>query len=398
MFDSARFVGTVSFGAAVFEDRADFAKARFAASSTFQRTKFNGVTNFTLAVLAGHVRFREAEFNDVVYFSEAALGDWTSFELTRFGGHAIFYRALIKVGRFEGARVEGDLIFYQTAIADYFRLNLEVSDSGHLYLHQISRAPFQDDLGGVRVPPDAPEVHLLSTSLERATFRSLRADHLHLRYAGDIDRVRLHDVNWPTTKFGWHTADESELERWELSGPRNEGHLRRPPPNGYLGTEKPTHEEVTRIHRALRKNHDDSADRIGAHRWYYSEMELLRRYTKLFSFPRLARAFYKSASRYGFSAVRPLVWIVLLLFASGILLGSSWKGVCVERVLDKRVSCVADVGVGVRVAISAATFRDPPPNIEARGAGPLLIWGTTRVSAAAFLLTLGLAFRNQVAR
>jgi hypothetical protein len=186
----------------------------------------------------------------------------------------------------------------------------------------------------------------------------------------------LGGCHWPRHERarGYRIADEDDLEDPKIVG------------------ERPSPEEVERLYTALRKNHEDRNDRYGAHEWYWSEMEFGRRHahTRL---TYLARTFYRLTSDYGLSALRPACSLLAALSAAFCLYLISWKGICPVS----GGSCVGWVE-NVKVVLLAVFLQPPPQGIALEGVAANVVWIILRVFGAAMLISIGVAFRNQVAR
>jgi hypothetical protein len=99
-------------------------------------------------------------------------------------------------------------------------------------------------------------------SVARVEIRVMEAQQLRLRDAVDIEKLRLFGgVKWRRAgPYGYRVPEEDDLR--DCSGQERRLVLA---------------QEVERFYTGLRKNHEDRGDRVGAHRWYWSEMEIGRR-------------------------------------------------------------------------------------------------------------------------
>jgi hypothetical protein len=222
---------------------------------------------------------------------------------------------------------------------------------------------------------------LANVELRSLDLRFSGSGVIRLADADDIESLALRDVQWPKTANRRRTADEADLDSDTL-GPR----------------EKPSPGEVERVYRGLRKNLEDRGDRVGAHDWYFSEMEVGRIHADSFSLKRVARGFYKATSNYGLSAARPAFWLcVAVVIALGLFsLGAGW---CPARpAADPTVSVCVGLEDRLQVGLLAVFLQAPPSGIAMSGALGQIVWLLLRIAGAAMLISIGIAFRNQVAR
>jgi hypothetical protein len=156
----------------------------------------------------------------------------------------------------------------------------------------------------------------------------------------------------------------------------------------------PSVQEVERIYRSLRKNFEDRHDRVGAHRWYFAEMDVGRRYGRL-TFTKLARWFYWLTSGYGLAPVRPFVTLLLVAaVAFGLYMVPSPQ-VCP---LSQATGHCAGWSEVLKAVLLGLSFQGIPSGLSLPGVLSNLVWILARVSGVAMLVSIGVAFRNQIAR
>jgi hypothetical protein len=354
-FEQTTFSGGASFGGkrplvrgadahfgATFSQYAYFGNATFSHDADFRNATFAGDTYIDGTSFSGDADFSNATFSKLAHFGDATFAGGASFGSTSFSGEADF----------------SDVVFAQKTL---FRL-LNLSDQSRLMFRGCS---------------------LANVEFRSVDLRALGSGVIRFADAIDIERVTLRDVKWPDNGSRPTTADEADL-----SDPHE--------------WQKPSAEEVERVYRGLRKNHEDRGDRVGAHGWYFSEMEIGRAHAKLLSrrtaIKRVSRGFYKTTSNYGLSALRRTIWLAIAIVVALYLfsLGPGW---CPARLA---VDPATKVCVGLRdrlqVALLAIFLQAPPSGIVLSGVLGQIVWLVLRVTGAAMLLSIGIAFRNQVAR
>jgi hypothetical protein len=369
----------------------------FPRRAEFFRTKFDGGADFIEATFAGKiVNFREADFEGSADFTRAT-----------FGGRADFFQV----------RVAGDASFIHAIF---------VEDGGLQIVEAGSKERSTLDILQGTPPQGAASMLFYGTSLDAVDLEKMDGSKIRFREALNIDKLTFREVKWPVHGSGYKVADEEDLKA------RIEA-IRLGKPSSYKRGEFTWH-EVERIYRSLRKIHEDRNDRVGAHKWYYAEMEIGRRYptwrqrraeaaeqrralatestkresvlsrssqqlNELFPLRHFSRNFYKWTSNYGLSAIRAALWLLLIgLVAFGLFMIPSPE-ICpsVEANRAGIRMCVGAEGVAKTVMLSIF-FQPPPEGISFSGFLGQAVWLLTRLFGAAMLLSIGVAFRNQVAR
>jgi hypothetical protein len=343
-FEGATFSGNAYFGGTTFSGNAyfgsPFGSATFSRDAAFGGATFSGTAMFARTTFTGDVQFLSGTFTEDAIFGETTFTGKASFNQTTFAGHADFRHATFA---------------HKSTFA-----SLRMSSRSRLSLQGCSLA----------------QVELHSLDL-----RSLGAGAIRLAGAADIEQLTLRGVKWPEKANRPRTADEFDLDLHDL-----------------LDFQRPSPEGVELVYRGLRKNHEDRGDRVGAHGWYFSEMEVGRSHAKLFSLKRVARGFYKATSNYGLSALRPAVWLGVAIAIALVLfsLGAGW---CPTRLgVDPAARECVGLQDRVQVALLAIFLQAPPGGVVLSGVLGQIVWLVLRVTGAAMLFSIGIAFRNQVAR
>ncbi len=89
-FDDVTFGGTTSFSNATFRTKASFAASTFDGETIFSGVTFGEVTSFRGVIFGNSTSFIEADLGDISHFIGATFGDSTSFSGATFGDSANF--------------------------------------------------------------------------------------------------------------------------------------------------------------------------------------------------------------------------------------------------------------------------------------------------------------------
>ena len=385
-----------------FERYADFSQALFCEDALFSGTRFQGATTFDRAIFCGDAVFyragfgtgtRErlrgsvlmaappsrfslsmsgARFRGRATFGGATFADGVSFDRAVFRKSATLEDAEVMHISFDGVRVEEEL-----------RLGLAVGDGGSVLLSELRGPRASERSDSKRSAP----VRFGRMSLASTELRSLSADltsSLRFSRSRDIEKVTLTDVDWPERGGGYRVGDEDDMDaprRAESQAARD----RREPPSV---------QELERIYRNLRSNLEERHDRVGAHRWYFAEMDVGRRRGR-WSFTKVARWFYWLTSGYGLAPLRPLVTLLAVaVLAFGVYMVPS-SAVC--PVVGATGECVGWPDA-VKVVVLGVSFQGLPSGVLLPGVLANLAWVVARFAGVTMLVSIGVAFRNQIAR
>jgi len=143
---------------------------------------------------------------------------------------------------------------------------------------------------------------------------------------GQMSFAQIHHANLRKTLF--LNSSIENLKFYDCRWRREEGYLRLY--DDWLSSQKrnvKNYSELIRLYVQLKKNFESDRNYIGAGDWFYREMEA-RRNKALSQCSRIKKyvlrgfsviSLYKIASRYGESYIRPLVWLLLILFLFSII-------------------------------------------------------------------------------
>jgi Pentapeptide repeats (9 copies) len=386
VFNNTRFGGRALFGGATFRRRARFGSAVFAKETRFRKVTFGGNASFGRATFAGDAVFEvsrflgHANFGNAAFSTLAAFG-WSTFEAdakfgrARFGLDADFHRVTFHgPADFSGAEVLRCL-FSQAVIESELVLDFTVLDGGVVEFRDVvNRAKAK-----AGAPGTGPLLRFGPMSLAKIELHSMDPSQIRLNEATDIERLSLYGVTWPRFGDGYRIADENDMR------------------DG-VGENPPAPEETERLYRGLRKNLEDRGDRVGAHGWYFAEMEVGRRYSDS-TFTKNARRFYWLTSGYGLSASRAFLAFLLAAILTFVLFMIPWSGICplVQSAGSAAGEC-AGWDATLRLVTLAVSFQGVPDGTTLEGLASNAVWLFARFAGAAMLVSVGVAFRNQVAR
>jgi len=277
-FEHARFTQDARFSSARFAHDALFYGATFTSDIRFDHAEFTRRANFFGATFARGANFFAAEFAQDADFSYAAFAQRAEFSLSTFAGTVDF----------QVARFTGGAEFKQT------QFTRDCQDKGHEPGPVFSSAVFEEP----------GNVVFSRTYLGRALFHNC-----------DVSRMNFSVVTWCKRSNGKrmvfdeavdprHKAATALRLREDDLNPRN-------------------YRLIAELYQQLKKNYDDRRDYWTAGDFHYGEMEMKRLASDhrnkalrwLHSNLGLL-AWYKYASEYGESYVRPawLLGLVLLVF------------------------------------------------------------------------------------
>lgn len=417
-FASTSFLPDADFSGATFEKKLVFVGTSFRGAARFSNSIFNeglhaygftrfGETDFAFATFRQDAIFHDVEFEEKADFSHAAFQALAIRQVT-LHGDGVFRGATFSEGlHLEDVAFGADADFTRTsmarlgfdvvAVAGEVRLEPLLDREGSAILSRVGRDVVRPDRPpgprrlAVRRPGESLEVtgpaaiRMSGLSLGQVELRSLDASELRLRGSRDAEKLTWLDVRWPQVRDGYRLADEDDIER----ALRKEK-ARRP----RRGADQRRVEQVEQIYRGLRRNLEERGDRVGAHRWYFAEMEIGRRYSR-HVFTRVARGFYRWTSGYGLSAIRAGVAFAMVALIAFLLFMVPWAGICP---LDRTGgSCVGWQGA-IKAVLMAVSLQSPPDEIDLAGFAGNLVWLFARFGGAAMLVSIGVAFRNQIAR
>ncbi|HEV2197157.1 MAG TPA: pentapeptide repeat-containing protein [Candidatus Acidoferrum sp.] len=330
LFDFTTFTQTAGFNGASFGQNAHFETAMFMRDAFFERTTF-----------ADYACFDGAAFMQKAYFGATRFAQDGSFAAAMFALHAIFFGATFEQrANFMGATFAQDADFAGATFADASFTSatcpqrISFARAKFLGPLEFRHTQFRQDKGG-------PGRTLPGPIFSLAEFAQPEKVLFYKTYLGqavfancDVSRVNFSLVDWRRRKGRgkWMVFEEEvDLEAVPDLSPKERG-----------GNER-DYGIIAQLYRQLKKNYDEHKDYWVAGDFHYGEMEmarlapkpagaLIRRAIgKVLDEPRLNTlrklrrwwhrhlslvAWYKYASLYGESYVRPVgcLALVLLLF------------------------------------------------------------------------------------
>ncbi len=306
VFSGATFTQDADFTEATFTQNADFSWARFTQNAYFREVRFTQNANFSRATFMQNADFIVATFTQNADFSKATftqnagfiLATFTQnadFNWARFTENADFSKATFtRVAYFTAAKLLGAAWFRETK----FRQD-EERFPGPVF----SRAEFS-----------RPEATLFyKTYLGQALFHNC-----------DVSKFNFSSVEWRKRKKG---GKRMVFEEEVILDDETAAALR--PKEG--NRDELDYGLIAELYQQLKKNYDERKDYWTAGDFHYAEMEMKRLHSQREN--RLARwlyrnlglvAWYKYASQYGESYMRPVV--VLLIVLAILTLLFPWAG------------------------------------------------------------------------
>jgi uncharacterized protein YjbI with pentapeptide repeats len=264
-FFSATFSQEANFLGAIFIKSANFSEAKFG-SARFQGATFWQDSNFSVAEFTDEANFQEITFKGLANFSSTDFTRKVHFERSRFGGAARFLET---------------------------KFGPESADRDREPRGDLSDVTFEN--------PE--QVKFFQSSLRNVLFCNC-----------DLSKVEFSDVGWRQRKNGKSMVLDEEVDLLRASSLRpSEGE-----PN------ERNYRLIAELYQQLKGNYDNRADYGKAGDFHFGELEMKRLYSRHKNelLRRLQRnlglvAWYKYASDYGESYVKPGLWFVpvLLIFA-----------------------------------------------------------------------------------
>jgi hypothetical protein len=376
-FAYATFMQDASFIRAKFSQNASFFHANFAGSVSFGRAKFSQEVNFVIAMFMQDARFSGATFTGDAAFVSTTFTQSAEFSEARFNRVADFKDAqFLDAAKFRKTHFRDDPQLFADADNSDTRESTAVDDDGRLPGPIFTRATFE-----------RPEkVEFSQTHLGRA-----------LLHKCDVSEISFSDVTWHRRRGrnGRRMIFEEEIELGEV-GPSGTT------PSSVEGITEALHAGqgdpnernyglIAEIYRQLKKNYDDRRDYSTAADFYYGEMEMKR-----LASPHRIRAFrwwhrnlglvawYKYASAYGGSYIRPVVMLLVVLFSFTMLF--PWAGLDQSEKPPNSVAAVAGRQNPPPCAISELSYRNFTDFIRAYPGGrkwvaPVAFFGNSLMTA-----------------
>jgi uncharacterized protein YjbI with pentapeptide repeats len=294
-FIEATFMDYSIFGEATFTQDADFSNVTFTADANFIEAKFERNADFRRAMFEQSADFDVAAFSKNAYFRGACFKKNADFKGATFTQYVDFSLAsFFQLSVFWGARFFGAAEFRET----FFRGCKDEKAKGDDCIPgpSFSLAEFSQ-----------PEkVVFYKTYLGQALFHN-----------SDVSKLRFSSVKWrKRNRNGKRMVFEEEVD---LNAARDLRPARDSSDERDYGL-------IAELYQQLKKNYDDKKDYWTAGDFHFGEMEMKRLASRRKK--RVLRwlhrnlglvAWYKYASQYGESYVRPGIWLVVTLLLFGLL-------------------------------------------------------------------------------
>lgn len=308
-FEQAEFYKDTWFSKVQFHGVAGFNEAVFRASVEFSETRFHGEARFNELQFHGEARFNEAKFFKVAEFGKTLFYQYAGFNKAQFCGFAIF-REVVFTGfaSFEGAEFRSDAHFNNVRFSSFswfrkakFRESTEFCEAQFLSHAEFSEAQF----------------------------------HYTVLFTGSANTKLLGDrqfnfINFNKAHFGAGAifSNREFLDYTNFIG----CHFERAPKfhgstlhqdTGFGGIEcfpDVTSDGAFRAYRTLRQAMEGHRARAEEGMFYALEQKARRYQMKRINPAFWVSLVYEQGSNYGFSVVRPLVWLVVGIMASTVLL------------------------------------------------------------------------------
>jgi uncharacterized protein YjbI with pentapeptide repeats len=319
----ADFTGFVfqetEFGFKGFYVKCIFSGATFAQKASFVRARFEQEADFRQAIFAQRAGFGGAWFSQDANFEYAKFRNEADFFSTWFYGKA----------KFSACRFDGDMDFSGCI----FKTKADFSDTWIACRATFSGTEFGRVLMGQRNAPSPIFTKATFETPEKVSFYQTSLVHA-LFHRCDISKINFSDVTWCKRANGKNMLFEEMVDLEVKDGnttysvavslaPVKDD----PNPRNYR--------VIAELYQQLKKNYDDRRDYWTAGDFHYGEMEMKRLHSDHDN--QAVRwlhrnlglvAWYKYASDYGESYVKPALWLMAILMVFTFLY--PWKGLCTE--------------------------------------------------------------------
>jgi hypothetical protein len=325
VFGGAKFVDSANFSEAVFMQDADFFGVSFSKTAEFVNTTFKQGAVFARATFALDANFFEATFEQDAGFYFATFTQEASFPNAMFTRGANFLSATFtQDARFDDARFIRDTFFASSEFRGpaifggaLFKELSDFSKAKFFGPVEFLRTKFPDDPRGVNDKPGPVFSRTKFFKPEEVVFYRTYLGQALFHFC-DVTRINFSDVTWrKRRRSGKRMAFEEEVDL-----EHSDAEAIKPTEGSRDGRNRVL---IAELYQQLKKNYDDRRDYWTAGDFHYGEMEMKRlssrRENPLLRWlkARLGLvAWYKYASEYGESYVRP-AWILgLVLLAFGL--------------------------------------------------------------------------------
>lgn len=327
-FYMAEFESEAEFRYAVFDDKTLFTGAKFHKKADFDNTRFKADADFSRCSIRGEATFIESVFHESARFNESTFFGVTQFGSTEFQGGAVFATATFRrTANFGNVVFSKEAYFSRAVFKEYAeflwaKFTLDAHFVGTAFLKQVnfSQAIFLAAVEFRETRFREDKESLPGPVFTLTQFMSPEKVFFYKNYLGqalfynsDVSRLTFSSVLWRTRPNDKRQLFEECVDfeaAADLAAASNDPNER-------------DYGLIAETYQQLKKNYDGRMDYWTAGDFHYGEMEMKR----LFS-PRKNKtvrwlhsnlglvAWYRYASEYGESYVRPLLALatVLVLF------------------------------------------------------------------------------------
>jgi uncharacterized protein YjbI with pentapeptide repeats len=394
-FSEATFAQVAQFRVSTFALDANFSRAMFTRDAHFGKATFTGDAHFDEAPFSQEAKFSGATFMGDAYFGQATFAEDADFIEARFMRDAHFakvtfaQRAIFRQTAIEQDADFSEVIFTEDAIFSEAKLN-QVADFRDAEFRDVSifiKTRFRGDPGVVGSPEISgirsaaltkDDARFPGPVFTRTTFERPQDVEFYQTYLGqalfhgcDVSKFLFSNVTWrrrrrgvgqlmifeEAVEVGAGNSDATRKKqsdyRWEVTEALRPG---QGDPN------ERNYSLIAEIYQQLHKNYDERRDYVAAGDFYFGEMEMKR-----LAGPQRVRAlrwwhqnlglvaFYKYASAYGESYVRPVVALLIVLGIFTLLF--PWAGLELRDKPANSVTAVAAQPTQPPAATTELSYR-----------------------------------------
>lgn len=342
-FMGANFMRDATFYQATFARNAKFGSAKFIGEAGFYKTKFLGASYFLSATFTQDASFGEATFTKEANFVSAAFAENAKFDMVTFSDSATFLNAFfMHEASFISARFAQDTTFEVTK----FTGDAQFSDATFVRDTHFTKTVFTKCafFGGAkflgtaefretkfRKDEEGEHKELVPGSVfSLAEFSRPEAIIFYKTYLGqalfhncDVFKLNFSSVNWRRRRSGKRMVFEEVVGLDDGAA-----EALRPQENN---SDERDYGLIAELYQQLKKNYDERKDYWTAGDFHYGEMEMKRLHsqgksgwTRWLNRNLGLVAWYKYASQYGESYVRPAVVLSIILVTFTLLF--PWAG------------------------------------------------------------------------
>ena len=375
-FVGATFVQTLDLRGASFESGAHFAGTRFMLGSNFVAAKFRGLTSFSGAHFTKATEFTWARFAADALFHKSEFHEDAQFHGASFENDADFSEAIFDCdANFYGATFRQDVKFNASGLAGW----VDFSRAKFLGAAEFLETSFRRDHDRGPGPvfslaefsrPEA--VIFYKTYLGQALFHNC-----------NVSKLAFVSAEWRRRKrSGKRTVFEEDVDLSDKAASALK------PKDG--SADERDYQLIEGLYQQLKKNYDEAKDYWTAGDFHYGEMEMKRLHSQ--SMNQLVRwlhrnlgltAWYKYASAYGESYVRPVALLLIALAIFTVLF--PWAGLDQSQIPPRSVTVLAAQPSPPSATISELSYRHLPDFVGAydgrKWVAPAAFFGNSLMTA-----------------